>query len=55
MKNLKCLLRLNEIQLKYGNLRKFQKSLRFSSREYDGFMVIILTNFDKAFAVFVPN
>jgi len=53
---IKCLLRLQENQLaEEKSIRKYQKNLYPSAKEYSAFLVIILTNFNKKIGLFVPS
>ena len=53
---MKCFLRLNEHLLKNGNnLRQYNQVLQENANKYNSFLVIILSNFGKAFAFFFAN
>ena len=53
---MKCLLRLQENQLaEEKSIRKYQKNLNPSAKEYNAFLVMILTNFNKKIGLFVPK
>lgn len=53
---MKCLLRLQENQLlEEKSIRKYQKNLNPSAKEYNAFFVMILTNFNKKIGLFVPK
>lgn len=53
---MKCLLRLQENQLaEEKSIRKYQKNLYPTAKEYNAFLVIILTNFNKKIGLFVPS
>ena len=56
IKQLKCLLRLNEQILSKGNLKEYQINLwKDLSDEYYGTVIIIRSDFKKNFGFFTPN
>ena len=54
MKSIKLIGKFDENILSEGNLKERQKKLWNIAKDFNSFLIIVLSNHNKAFAVFVP-